>query len=151
MSKHHVPWDILIDTAKEAVDAATETLAAAQRRLIEAQKQHETLLGYRAEYLDKLAQSRESGLSIGALANQHRFIDKLDQAVAQQSEAIAQFEKGVAHAQRAWQESQRKLKSFDTLAERQNQRIQQQHSKQEQRAADEHATQQFVTRNRTPS
>jgi len=148
MSTHQTPWHLLIDTAREAVDAATEALARAQRRLLDARKQLDMLAGYRDEYLARMAQQRESGMSISALTNQNRFLDQLDQALKQQRENLEQAEAAVAEARHLWQESQRKLKSFDTLAERQQQRLQQEQSRQEQRVTDEHATRQFVTRNR---
>lgn len=148
MSQHDTPWHLLIDTAREAVDAATDALARAQRRLLDARQQLDTLDGYRAEYLSRMTQQRETGMSIDALTNQNRFLDQLDQALGKQREHIVQAEAAVAQAQHLWQESQRKLKSFDTLAERQQQRVQQRQARQEQRVADEHATRQFVTRNR---
>lgn len=142
--RHQLPWNLLIDTAQHALDDATLTLVRAQRRAIDAQAQLNVLTSYRGEYLGKLADSGGVGLSISALDNQRRFLDRLDQALVQQSETLRQAQHHVSHCQSLWQDCQRKLKSFDTLAERQLASVRSEAARREQLTADETATQRFL-------
>jgi flagellar FliJ protein len=141
---HQLPWNLLIDSAQAALDDATLALARAQQRALDAQAQLDVLATYRTEYLSRLTDASETGLSISALDNQRRFLDRLDQAVAQQRETLRQAQHHVSHCQSLWQASQRKLKSFDTLAERQQANLRSAAARREQIAADETATQRFL-------
>lgn len=138
-----MPWHHLIDAAQQRVDNAARTLADAVNRHTAAQQQLDMLTTYRAEYQAALGTHSQSGVSITRLNNHRQFIDKLDTAIGQQQEAVHQAQLQVGHHQREWQAQHRKLKSFDTLANRERQRESARHAQQEQRLLDEQAAQRF--------
>lgn len=108
----------LIELATEQRDAAATELGALHSERARSQSQLEALVAYRAEYGQRLAHAMADGLSMHRLDNDQRFLAALDEAIAQQEQVVAKSENRLASGKNQWQDRQRRLKSYDALAER---------------------------------
>ncbi len=140
---HKLPWPTLIELAQRETDAAAQALGHAVAKHVEAQTQLEMLTQYRDEYRDSLGTHTQLGVSIASLNNHRAFIDRLESVIRQQRDAVELAKIAIGHCQKEWQQRFCKLKSFDTLAQRQAKAVAHHHAKLEQRQLDEHAAQAF--------
>lgn len=136
----------LIDLAMEKRDAAAVALSRLRGQHDSSRSQLQALVEYRNEYAQRLAESMVTGLSVHKLDNDQQFLAAIDKAIAQQEQLVARSASQVAGGQRDWQDKQRRLKSFDTLAARNRQAQARQAAHREQQATDELAGQ--LTRHR---
>ena len=75
-----------------------------------------------------------------------RFIDKIDAAIVQQRDAVAQSKHRVKTGQQQWHAEQRQVKSFDTLYQRHRSIEIKREARQEQKEQDEFALRGFLGR-----
>lgn len=108
----------VLDLMQIRADDATLHLARLIANERDAKNKLATLQQYRDEYAARFRQSAENGLSQGEWHNFREFINRLDEAISAQQQAVnAQVEK-TAVGQRQWQQQRKKLKAFGTLSER---------------------------------
>ena len=140
---HELPWQTLIGVAQKDTDTAAQTLGHAVAKHVEAQTQLDMLIKYRDEYQGALGTHTQSGLSIDSLKNHRGFIERLESAILQQHEIVSKAKQHIVSCQKEWQQRFCKLKSFDTLAQRQT-RIDMRHlANREQHLLDEHSALHF--------
>lgn len=131
------PLDTLMGLARDQLHDATRQLGGLQTARTGAVRQLEQLEGYLADYRSRLQQAVQEGLSAAGWQNYQRFIGVLEGAITEQRRVLEQTEQQLAQGQAHWHEQQRRVSSFDALAERQKQQQQQVFQRREQRAADE--------------
>jgi len=99
-------------------DDATQLLA----RLIASERNAKDKLvmlqQYRNEYATRFRTAAQNGLSPGEWRNYQEFLNRLDEAIDAQNQAVAQQVQRTASGQTHWQQERTKLKAFDTLSER---------------------------------
>lgn len=128
----------LVHLAHQRNDEATRKFGQLVQQQQAAQAKLHTLEQYRADYQSRLQQSVKDGITQMSLRNFQDFINRLDEAVAQQRNAIEQI-RNLMHAGRnELVSTQRKMKSFDTLAQRHLESVRKLEEKLEQRIQDEH-------------
>jgi flagellar FliJ protein len=110
------PLQILIDLAKEQADIAVVKLGKLNRQRQDIDAKLELLLQYRQEYQLRFEESVRCGINMGELQNYRNFLGKLDLAIDQQRQLQVEFVQIVKAGQIEYQERQKKLKSFETLA-----------------------------------
>ncbi len=132
----------LIELAARETDDAAKRLGQAVRAGQETQQKLALLQEYRADYAARFQASTATGLSATGYRNFQLFIDKLDSAVASQQEVVRAAERRIAQERNAWQASERKRLSYDTLAARARKEVQQQENRRDQKQSDEHAARQ---------
>ena len=81
-----------------------------------------------------------NGISPGELNNYRAFLAKLDRAVEEQQSLVEQSEARSENGLQQWQAQSRKVKSFDVLAEREDEKHRKEESRQEQRILDEYSS-----------
>ena len=131
--------DTLQQLASKDVDEAADALAAANRRVQQAHEQLAMLQGYRQDYLDKLSRQLAAGLDVKAYQNFQRFMRMLDQAIAGQQEAVQAAERQAQLDLAEWRESHKKMRSYEVLSERSQDKLRRTELKKEQKLMDEHA------------
>jgi flagellar FliJ protein len=133
----HLPLSLLIELAQDKVDEAGRTLSevTAQRR--QAQDQLDTLDTYHADYILRLQQATQGGISALNYHNFRRFIAALDEAIFQQNRIIAQIDTKIEAGRQQWYAEKRRLNAFETLKARQDQQWRYRQQRREQRANDE--------------
>ena len=103
---------------KTRADDATQVLA----RLIASERSAKDKLAmlqqYRDEYATRFHSAAQNGLTQGEWRNYQAFLERIDEAVSAQSQAVAQQVQRTASGQQNWQQQRMKLKAFDTLSER---------------------------------
>lgn len=113
-----LPLDTLIELAQNRTDEATRRLGQLQAARTSAAEKLELLQRYRQEYLDQLQVRMGTGVTAAQMRNFRHFIGTLDSAIEQQRALTDQADTRLAHGRGDWQDSQRRLNSFDTLAGR---------------------------------
>lgn len=139
------PLDILIDQSRKARDNAGRALAEERNAHEQTSGQLAALQRYRSEYCERLQQAMAAGISASTLADYHRFIRSLDDAIAQARNLLGQQQQRVDSSSEHWRHHQRKLTSFSALETRRAQLEQRQEDRRERRQADE-VTQNLLAR-----
>jgi flagellar FliJ protein len=129
----------LIDLATDARDSAAVQLGRLRQTRQQSRQQLDALLAYREEYRTRMEAALADGVSMASLDNYRRFLASLDRAIVGQRAALADNDARVAGGKRHWQDRQRRLQSFDTLAKRRFDAHARIEAKREQRLSDEYA------------
>jgi len=129
----------LLHLAQQKNDAATKKLGQLNQQQQAAQTKLDTLLQYRGEYQARLQEAVQNGMNQSDLRNFQGFIQRLDEAIAQQRAINEQMLNSVQAGREELQDAQRKMKSFDTLAQRHIESEKKLAAKSEQRLQDEHS------------
>lgn len=128
----------LLNLAQINSTSVTRRLGELSRQQHATQAQLEILQQYRRDYQTRMQSESQLGTNPALLRNFQEFIYKLDAAIVQQLKVVEQSHLSMQAGRNEYANSQRKLKSFDTLQQR---HFEQQHkveARQEQKAMDEH-------------
>ena len=128
----------LVDLAHQKNDEATRKFGQIVQQQQAAQIKLHTLEQYREDYQTQLQRAVKNGITQISLRNFQDFIRRLDEAVAQQRNVIEQIRLSMNAGRNELANSQRKMKSFDTLAQRHLESEKKLEEKLEQRQQDEH-------------
>ena len=138
MVKHN-PLNTLADLAQDDTDKAARELGRLQGLRTQAEQQLNALTQYRQEYRVRMQAIAAEGMSSSRWHDFSRFLDSLDHAIRQQTNALAKAEADLLAGRANWQQQKRLQNSFDTLITRAETREQQVSARREQRANDEYA------------
>lgn len=127
----------LLDLAHQKNDAATKKLGQLNQQQQSAQQKLSTLQQYRRDYQMKFQEAAQQGMGPTDLRNFQDFIDRLDQAIRQQQQVIEKAKTNVQTGRHELMDSTRKMRSFDTLAQRHVESEMKVEAKKEQRLQDE--------------
>ncbi|MGM1052617.1 MAG: flagellar export protein FliJ [Pseudomonadota bacterium] len=137
MSHRASPLDTLIELARSDRDQAGQALASERQNKRQVADQLESLSQYRLEYAQRLQQAMHQGIDPASMRNYQQFLDSLDAALARARDALVSQQQRVDQRQDQWQQEQRKLSSYDTLASRRQADQRRHEARQEQRLSDE--------------
>lgn len=98
-------------------DRARE-LGDAQRRLADAEARLEELRAYQSDYQGAFRKRAEDGTSIRALRDFQAFLARLDEALRQQEQAVANAREQAAGSRRNWQGAARQVKAVESVVDR---------------------------------
>ena len=128
----------LVHLAHKNNDAATKKLGQLNQQQQIAQTKLDTLLQYRKDYQARFQEAAQNGMSQSDLSNFQGFIQRLDEAIAQQRNAHKQAINSMQTGRNELKDTQRKMKSFDTLEQRHLKSERKLAEKSEQSQQDEH-------------
>ena len=128
----------LVHLAHQKNDAATRKFGQLNQQQQAAQTKLDTLLQYRKDYQTRFQETVRNGMNQPDLRNFQDFISRLDEAITQQRSAIEQANRSVQTGRNELENTQRKMKSFDTLAQRHIASEKKLEAQSEQRSQDEH-------------
>lgn len=128
----------LVNLAQQKNDAAIKKLGMLNHNHQSARNKLEMLQQYRRDYQEKMQHAERDGMELQDLRNFQDFIYRLDDAIAQQSAVVTQMEVSVAQGRGELSDTQRRMKSFDTLAQRHAESEKKMEAKLEQKIQDEH-------------
>ena len=128
----------LVHLAQQKNDAATKKLGQLNQQHQTAQQKLDALQQYRRDYQVKFQEEAKNGMAPADMRNFQDFIGRLDQAIQQQTAVIEKTKAGVQTGRSELMDATRKMKSFDTLAQRHADAEKKQETKSEQRIQDEH-------------
>jgi flagellar FliJ protein len=109
---------MLTDLARGARDQAGKVLAKERQTEQQTTAQLQSLLSYRAEYAERLQKAMRDGIDPATMYNYQQFLASLDAALSRARQALASQQASVEQSKKNWQQEQRKLSSYDTLASR---------------------------------
>jgi flagellar FliJ protein len=128
----------LVHLAQQKNDAATKRLGQLNQQQQTAQQKLDALLQYRKDYQLKFQEAAKNGMAPADMKNFQDFIGRLDQAIQQQTAVAEKAKAGVQTGRNELMDTTRKMKSFDTLAQRHVEAEKKLEAKSEQRIQDEH-------------
>ncbi|MDR2259334.1 MAG: flagellar export protein FliJ [Azoarcus sp.] len=137
------PLQPLLDLANTRMDEATRHLGELIASERDGQQKLELLQRYRAEYGERFAAAARGGIGPDAMRNYSNFIGRLDEAIDAQRRVVEQSHLHTSQGQRQWIAQRTKVRAFDTLSQRFQNELARKAARQEQRAADEHASRKF--------
>lgn len=143
MAKKTQTLGMLIDLARNDMEAASRQLAELVQTRRQAEQQLEALHSYRKDYADRLLQETQSGLTASNYHNFRQFISTLDDAISQQNRILEQMDAKLGKAQDLWKAEKRRLSSFETLKTRHLRQEAVHESRREQRLNDEISARRF--------
>jgi len=134
--------DTLIELATNETDEAARRLGHAIRACEDTEQKLALLLQYRDDYQTRFRSGVAAGISASSYRNFQLFLDKLDTAIAGQQQIVDDARKRIVDERGAWQSSERKRMSYDTLATRAEKEDLRRESRRDQKLMDEFATRQ---------
>ena len=129
----------VLELMQTRADEATQQLARLIANECDARNKLAMLQQYRDEYATRFRQAAQNGLSPREWHNYQEFLNRLDEAIAAQSQTVTQQARNTANGQVHWQQQRKKLKAFDTLSERHQARENAREQRQDQKVQDEFA------------
>lgn len=135
---------MLLDVAQSWSDAAARRLGRLNSQEQEAEQKLRLLLGYRQDYQARFQETAKSGIDQAGWRNFRAFMGKLDAAITEQRKAVSNSRNSMQAGRDDWRAQQRKLKSFDTLSQRQERAEFLRAGKQEQREQDEQSIKSLI-------
>lgn len=134
---HSFPLKPLQDIAHLKNDEAARELGQLNSQQQSAKEKLAALKQFRRDYQTQFEELARLGMSAADMHNFQEFLERLDQAIRQQEQSAAQTQMKVHHGQRELLDRTRKMKSFDTLAQRHADHERVQQGRAEQRQQDE--------------
>lgn len=128
----------LVHLAHQKNEDATRKFGQLIQQQQAAQTKLQTLEQYRKDYQTRLQQEIQKGINQINLRNFQNFIRRLDEAVTQQRNILEQISRTIQAGRNELENTQRKMRSFDTLAKRHVEQEKKLEEKLEQRQQDEH-------------
>lgn len=133
----------LLDLMQTRTDEATRDLG----RLISAEQSQRSRLQmleqYREEYAQRMREATAEGITRLILHNYQDFLNRIDDAIAQQRIAVGNSELSTKAGQDKWQAQNKQLKAIDTLSQRHDAKERYRENKQEQKLQDEFSTRKY--------
>lgn len=127
----------VLELMQVRADDATHRLARLIATERDAKNKLDMLQNYRDEYAARFRQAAQNGISVREWHNYQEFLNRLDEAIDAQRQAVAQQIQNTATGQTHWQQQRTKLKAFDTLSDRHFAAENAQELKREQKVQDE--------------
>jgi flagellar FliJ protein len=133
------PLQTLLDLSNLRMDESAKKLGSLIAGERAASERLELLSNYRDEYNNRFMAAAQNGLRPEEWQNYRNFLGRLDEAIGQAKEMLNLSERQTKVGQEDWLNKRGKVKAFDTLAQRHEQRQQYGAMKSEQKLSDEHA------------
>ena len=108
----------VLELMQTRADDSTLRLAKLITAERDAQSKLQMLTQYRDEYALRFQQAAQNGLNPRDWSNYREFLNRLDEAIAQQGRAVVVQASNTAAGQTHWRQQRTKLKAFDTLSQR---------------------------------
>lgn len=115
-----------VEQARQRSEDALVKLASQQQLLARAEQQLGELQRYRQEY----AETGDGALSVTALLNRQKFVERIDQAIMQQTAEVGRQNRQLEQVRDCWQQAHARESALDSVVA--------QHHEQERRAEDRH-------------
>jgi len=139
-------FNMLIKIQQEREEKLQAQFVAAQQFYLQTEQKYQGLANYRTDYIQQSQQQGSAGLQSRQYNQFVSFIGKLDQAIQQQGRAVLQAKAAAEQRKQSWLAMQKKRKALELLVQRNDDAELQKQIKQEQKNADEYASQQFMRR-----
>ena len=137
---------LLIKVQQQREEKLQAQFVSAQQYYLQAEQKYQGLANYRTDYILQSQQQGSAGLQSRQYTQFVNFIAKLDQAISQQSKAVQHAKAAAEQRKQSWLNAQKKRKALELLLQRGEQAELLKLQRQEQKNADEYASQLFMRR-----
>jgi flagellar FliJ protein len=120
------------EQAKERQEKALQRLADQQQKLLKAEQQLTELQRYREEYA-----LQGGDLTVTALLNRQRFIERIDQAITQQLTEVERQKRLLEQAGGQWREAHARERALDSVIDHHREQERKSEERREQSEIDE--------------
>jgi flagellar FliJ protein len=127
----------LVNLAQKNNSEATRRFGQLNQQQQAAQDKLQSLQQYRKDYQQRFQESVRSGMDPIEMRNFQDFIKRLDTAIEAQKRVVEQSQSMLQAGRTELQDAQRKMKSFETLAQRHADNVKKLEAKAEQKTMDE--------------
>ncbi len=118
---------------RKAATALAERVRARQQ----AEAQLQSLRGYYQDYLRRFQEAARNGMDVARVREFQRFLDKLEQAIAEQQLAVQQAQAACDSAKGSWRQKHTRSRVMETVMERLHEEERRAEGKREQALTDE--------------
>jgi flagellar FliJ protein len=108
----------VLELMQDRADEATQLLAKLIASERDANAKLEMLRQYRDEYAARFRAAGQNGLTQREWRNYQDFLDRLDEAIVAQAQAVSVQAQKTLAGQANWQQQRRRLEAFNTLSDR---------------------------------
>lgn len=129
----------VLELMQARADEATHRLARLIANERDAKGKLLMLQQYRDEYATRFREAAQRGLRPREWHNYQEFLNRLDEAIQAQSQAVNLQIRNTSTGQTQWKQQQQKLKAFDTLSDRHFTKEEAREQRREQQTQDEFA------------
>ena len=137
---------LLIKVQQQREEKLQAQFVTAQQYSLQAEQKYHGLANYRTDYILQSQRQGSAGLQSRQYSQFVNFIAKLDQAISQQSKAVQQAKAAAEQRKQSWLNAQKKRKALELLLQRGEHAELLKWQRQEQKDADEYASQLFMRR-----
>lgn len=130
---------ILIEQTSEKAESLVKAMAKTQQKLNQGQDKLNMLQAYRDERESGVHSKASSGITGQQLRSQMAFVEKIAQAVAQQTSELEFLNTTLSHQRTQWQETLAEQRKYEALVEREKLRQAKLENKRDQKMNDEFA------------
>lgn len=113
MSSRATQLQPAVDQARQRSEDALAQLALRQQQLAKAEHQLAELQRYRHEY----AMGGDGTLTVSGLLNRQKFVERIDQAIAQQTAEVARLQYQFDLVRDGWQQAHARESALDSVVE----------------------------------
>jgi flagellar protein FliJ len=138
--------EFLLEQVKDKEHDAVLALNTARKELDNYYLQLSQIEQYRLDYCSQLVERGKNGLTASQYGHLNRFLTQLDETLAKQKSAEAQFKQQVNDCEQHWLEMRKQRRSYDWLIEKKKIEKQKIAERREQKELDEFTTLQFARR-----
>ncbi|KZC16065.1 flagellar export protein FliJ [Rhodanobacter sp. FW510-R12] len=100
-----------VEQARQRSEEALAKLAAQQQQLARAELQLGELQRYRGEY----AAAGDAALGVAALLNRRKFVERIDQAITQQTAEVGRQSRQLEQMRERWQQAHARESALDSV------------------------------------
>lgn len=118
---------------------AAKALGESQRVMREQEDRLAQLKAYREEYRAQVQRTGSAGVSAGRLQELHRFMNRLDEAIAEQEKCLQMAEQACEERRRGWFDARGRSRVLDKVVARYQEEERADAAKHEQKELDEFA------------
>ncbi len=122
-----------VEQARQRSEDALTQLAAQQQQLARAEHQLSEVQRYRLEY----ATASDGAMTVGVLLNRQKFVDRIDQAILQQSAEVARLGRLLELVRGRWHQAHARESALDSVVARCREEERQAEDRHEQAEVDE--------------
>lgn len=135
---------MLIKIQQQREEKLQAQFVAAQQFYQQTEQKYQGLANYRTEYIQQSQQQGAAGLQSRQYSQFVNFIAKLDLAISQQGRALQQARAAAEQRKQSWLNMQKKRKALELLVQRGEQAELLRQLREEQKNADEYASQLYA-------
>lgn len=135
---------MILKLRQEAEDKAAKMMQQAGQALDQQNQQLQTLRQYRNDYLSKMTERSQAGLTAQHFGHYQEFVTRLDDALGRAEQQYAVAKQVWNQRQQAWHQARAETQGIQSLIDKEETALMHQANRQEQKQLDEFATTRFA-------